>query len=144
MRKSKGLLFLAASTAFILLSAILIGRSSGSVRQAAASFAECVKLPGSVIQESYPEVCVTKNGERFTRELTEEEKFELNLDEDIDTEVSCGLYKRFGKEITACAVCGNGLCEPYESCTASTITEEFTTNDCGPLYCPQDCGEEVN
>lgn len=142
MRKSKGLLFLAASTAFILFSATLIGRSSGSVRQAAASFAECAKLPGSVIQESYPEVCVTKNGQSFTRQLTQEEKIQLGLDEDVDTDVSCGLFVHYGEEIRTCASCGDGLCDPYESCTASTITEEFATSDCGPLYCPQDCEEE--
>ena len=62
-------------------------------------------------------------------------------DEDVDTDVSCGLYLHYGEEIRACASCGDGLCDPYESCTASTITEEFTTSDCGPLYCPQD-GEE--
>lgn len=96
-------------------------------------------LPGSRIQESYPETCITVSGERFTRELTDQEKFELNLDEDVDTDVSCGLYMHFGEEIKACSVCGNGLCEPYETCTASSITEEFATSDCGPLYCPLDC-----
>lgn len=59
--------------------------------------------------------------------------------EEVDTNESCGLYYQQDKEIRACAVCGDGICDLYESCTASEITEQGPTDDCGPLYCPQDC-----
>lgn len=42
-----------------------------------ASYTECLAAPGSIIQESYPETCVTKTGLRFTRELSPEEKQSL-------------------------------------------------------------------
>lgn len=142
MKKSKDLLFLAASTAFVLFSVVLFSSSSGRLRQTAASFTECINLQGSIIQESYPEVCVTKEGLSFTRELTDQEKVQLGLDEDADTDVSCGLFYHYGEEIAACASCGDGLCDPYESCTPSSLSEELSTADCGPLYCPQDCEEE--
>lgn len=31
-----------------------------------SDYAACVKSAGSFIQESYPEVCVTRHGQRFT------------------------------------------------------------------------------
>ncbi len=33
------------------------------------SFADCQKATGSLIQESYPEVCVTKSGQRFVQPI---------------------------------------------------------------------------
>lgn len=143
MEKSKGLLLLTAATAFILFSSVLVSYSnSGRLRLVAASFEDCMKSKGSVIQESYPEVCVTKNGQRFIRELSEEEMLQLELREGVDGSLSCAYYSRDDEEIRACATCGDGVCEAYESCTSSTITDELTTNDCGPLYCPSDCEEE--
>ena len=142
MRKSQGLLLLAAATASVLFSSVLINSSSGRLRLVAASFEDCLKSKGSVIQESYPEVCVTKSGQRFIQEISEEERMQLELGEDVDTSLRCAYYSRYDEETRACATCGDGACEPYESCIASTITDELTTNDCGPLYCPQDCEEE--
>ena len=143
MRQSKGLLFLTAATAFIMFASVLISySSSGRLKPAAASFEGCMKSKGSLVQESYPEVCVTRDGQRFTRELSEEERLQLELGEDVDTSLRCAYYSRYDEETRACATCGDGACEPYESCVASTITDELTTNDCGPLYCPQDCEEE--
>ena len=131
MRKSKGLLFLTASTAFILISSFLLSNSnSARLKFAAASFTDCLGTPGSIIQESYPEICITKDGQRFTRQL-----------EDIDSGENCAYYTRFEEEIRACATCGDGLCDSYETCTASSINDELTTDDCGPLYCPTDCEE---
>ena len=52
----------------------------------------------------------------------------------------CGEYLFQGKETTACATCGNGTCEPYETCTASYVTEGgIVSMDCGVLYCWEDC-----
>ena len=34
-----------------------------------ADFLECSKIPGSIVQESYPATCITKKGERFIQEL---------------------------------------------------------------------------
>ena len=44
---------------------------------AVATFEACTKATGSKIQESYPPVCVTRDGNRFTQPLTEEEKQNL-------------------------------------------------------------------
>jgi hypothetical protein len=38
------------------------------------NFWECSKVKNSIIQESYPAVCITKEGKRFTQELSDEEK----------------------------------------------------------------------
>ena len=52
----------------------------------------------------------------------------------------CATYIRPTGTLQACAVCGNGTCEPYESCAPSTIgSGGIQTADCGPLYCPGDC-----
>ena len=132
MYKSKGLLLITASSAFILISSFLLSNSnSARLKFAAASFTDCLGTPGSIIQESYPETCITKDGQRFVRLL-----------EDIDSGESCAYYTRFEEEIRACATCGDGLCDSYETCTASSINDELTTDDCGPLYCPTDCEEE--
>lgn len=132
MYKSKGRLLITASTAFILISSFLLSNlRSARISPVAASFADCIKVPGSIIQESYPETCITKDGQRFVRPL-----------EDIDSGESCAYYTRFGEEIRACATCGDGLCDSYETCTASSINDELTTDDCGPLYCHTDCEEE--
>lgn len=133
-------MLLTAATAFIMFSSVLISyTSTGRLRLVAASFEDCKKLKGSVIQESFPEVCVTKSGQRFIQEISEEERMQLELGEDVDTSLRCAYYSRYDEETRACATCGDGACEPYESCTASTITDELTTNDCGPLYCTSDC-----
>lgn len=54
---------------------------------------------------------------------------------------NCGEYRNNGEVKKVCASCGNGICEPYETCTSSSCTKEACTNDCGPLYCPKDCQE---
>jgi hypothetical protein len=41
------------------------------------NYQECVEAAGSMIQESYPATCVTKNGARFTQPLTDEENKKL-------------------------------------------------------------------
>jgi hypothetical protein len=41
------------------------------------TYQECVEAPGSMIQESYPATCITKNGARFTQPLTNEESKKL-------------------------------------------------------------------
>lgn len=38
------------------------------------TYDDCLKFPGSIIQESYPATCVTKDGLRFTQVLTDEER----------------------------------------------------------------------
>jgi hypothetical protein len=37
------------------------------------TYQDCIKKPGSIIQESYPEICTTLNGKKFVRKLTAEE-----------------------------------------------------------------------
>ena len=48
-----------------------------SSKQTIASYEECVKAKGSLVQESYPATCVTRDGTRFTQALTDEEKQNL-------------------------------------------------------------------
>lgn len=36
------------------------------------SFADCQKAAGSTVQQSYPEVCVTKSGQRFTQSTSDQ------------------------------------------------------------------------
>lgn len=43
------------------------------------NFEECSSTKGSIIQESYPEICVTRKGSRFVREIGEEEKKLLDV-----------------------------------------------------------------
>jgi len=51
----------------------------------------------------------------------------------------CGKYARNGISEEHCAICGNNICEPFETCTSSSCSENACTDDCGPLYCPRDC-----
>lgn len=44
------------------------------VFNAPVNFQECAKLKSSTIQESYPAVCVTKDGQRFIQPLSEQEQ----------------------------------------------------------------------
>lgn len=48
----------------------------------------------------------------------------------------CAQYTIEDTTITACATCGNNICEGYENCTPSNVD----IMDCGALYCPGDCG----
>lgn len=52
----------------------------------------------------------------------------------------CAIYRRGTTQKEVCATCGNDVCEPYERCTSSTCSADGTcTEDCGPLYCDEDC-----
>ncbi|MFH1670579.1 MAG: S-layer homology domain-containing protein [Patescibacteria group bacterium] len=51
----------------------------------------------------------------------------------------CATYMRFGERRDVCATCGNGICESFEQCTASTCSAQNCSSDCGDLYCPKDC-----
>ena len=52
------------------------------------SYEECVKAFQSKVQESYPTVCVTRNGQKFVQTLSEEEQklLEAPSDKDADSE----------------------------------------------------------
>lgn len=56
----------------------------------------------------------------------------------------CANFTRDGEEVRKCATCGNDECEDGETCTSSVVNSQdggpaVATNDCGPLYCPEDC-----
>jgi hypothetical protein len=55
----------------------LLFQNQSSSTEKPTSYDECTKAEGSVIQESYPATCVTKNGDRFLQPLTDEEKKNL-------------------------------------------------------------------
>lgn len=61
-------LFIASSITVLLAGTFgILALVGNTIRHndAARTFMECIARDGSVIQESYPEVCVTKSGERF-------------------------------------------------------------------------------
>lgn len=51
---------------------------------APSSFIECTNMADSIIRESFPPVCVTKNGVSFTQPLTQEEQKNLLPPENVD------------------------------------------------------------
>ena len=51
----------------------------------------------------------------------------------------CEIYRRGDSQEEVCAICGDGRCDAYEECTSSDCTDMGCTDDCGPLYCPEDC-----
>ena len=62
----------------------------------------------------------------------------------------CAEYTTInGQKTQYCATCGDGICESTEGCIPSTTDckmntetgrlECMKTDDCGALYCPQDC-----
>lgn len=63
----------------LLLLAILFGITLfvayklGYKEKPSTNFEECKNAKGSIIQESYPEVCVTKDGQHFTQDISEDE-----------------------------------------------------------------------
>tara|TARA_B100001971_G_scaffold213060_1_gene245057 strand:- start:543 stop:932 length:390 start_codon:yes stop_codon:yes gene_type:complete len=48
-------------------------------------------------------------------------------------------YFRDGIAQEYSANCGNGLCEPFESCKPTSCADGKCTEDCGGLYCLDDC-----
>jgi hypothetical protein len=57
--------------------------------------------------------------------------------------IKCFNYTRNEIAEEQCAECGNNICESFEKCTSSSCTIETCTDDCGPLYCPDDCKFET-
>lgn len=76
---------------------------------APTNFAECSTAKGSVIQESYPEVCVTKKGQRFVKEISEEEKklLEPPVVEDYEGDFCGGIVGLPCPEGYTCQLDGN-------------------------------------
>jgi len=65
--------FTAIKVLFIFIIVGLLGLSGWYIWQAKStnsikSFEDCKKAAGSKIQESFPEVCVTKDNKRFTQQ----------------------------------------------------------------------------
>jgi hypothetical protein len=56
-----------------------------------SSFEECKVARGSVIQESYPPVCVSKDGKRFIKSIPKEEQELIKYLETTDTSVCGGI-----------------------------------------------------
>ncbi len=49
-------------------------KSKKSGSSTPSSYDECTNSAGSIIQESYPSTCVTKDGKRFTQKLTDNQE----------------------------------------------------------------------
>ena len=50
------------AVAYLIIMSPILGRP-----MAVSNYDECVSLPNSVIQEKYPAVCVTADGQQFTQ-----------------------------------------------------------------------------
>jgi hypothetical protein len=66
-----------SSALVVILLIFFVAYKQISTKQVVTNYDECAQVNGSVIQESYPEVCVTKDGQRFVRLFTEEEQQNL-------------------------------------------------------------------
>lgn len=69
---TKSLILLAFALFFIILlfGAIMVINNKPQI----ASYSDCVNAPGNIVTQSYPATCITKAGERFVQELTEDEQ----------------------------------------------------------------------
>jgi hypothetical protein len=63
--------------AIIGAAAYLFFQNQSSPTVQPTSYEECTKAEGSVIQESYPATCVTKDGNRFVQPISEEDEKEM-------------------------------------------------------------------
>jgi len=76
-------------TLFVLIVSALVGflayqnKKLKNLPPQVSSYDECANIEGSIIQESYPAICVTPDGRRFVQQLSEEEQ--KNLENQIDT-----------------------------------------------------------
>ncbi len=95
-RSKKIFIILAAIFVVLLLALIsfLIWQNYQN-KQTINDYQGCATASGSVIQESYPETCVTKNGQRFVRQLPDEEKKNLEQPQDLISN-----WKTYTDEIT--------------------------------------------
>lgn len=64
----------------LLILLVTVGRNQlrNVDRNTELTWENCIDLPDSVIQESYPERCIAKDGRSVTRPLTPEEQDRLN------------------------------------------------------------------
>ena len=61
----------------------------------------------------------------------------------------CSTYTRDNESLNKCATCGNGICEEFENCVPTEKNCDYSkdpfqcvfTEDCGGLYCEEDCVE---
>ncbi|MBI1935507.1 hypothetical protein HYS31_03625 [Candidatus Woesearchaeota archaeon] len=99
-------------------------------------FAGCGKLVCTQCTKDSdcPEYSCPNGG--FVHAVCENQK--CTLKNDCPTK-KCATYTKNGQSKQFCATCGNNVCEPYETCTSSSCTENACTADCGGLYCPKDC-----
>ncbi len=138
-----GLAFISAG--FFLLVGI---RSSGS-NQKVGNWEECLQAKGSVIQESYPRVCVTKAGQRFTETIatrsptptpTPSPTKDLNTsmdevkeDEELETTVKDGCViggcnSEICAEVEMDSIC---VFRPEATCYKTAICERQEDGECG-------------
>jgi len=72
--KSKNNFLMVVATILLIMAVGAIGyfvyKNLIAKSPAIASYEDCTKAKGSVIQESFPPVCVTKNGQRFVQEVS--------------------------------------------------------------------------
>ncbi|OGM19002.1 hypothetical protein A2686_03750 [Candidatus Woesebacteria bacterium RIFCSPHIGHO2_01_FULL_38_10] len=106
------------------------------------NFEDCLKLKGSVIQKSYPPVCINKDGKRFIQNLPDQEK--RLLEADFEKTKVKGVSFNPTSFSTSCIERGKELLEEVNRCQQVTeeechkIKQEF---DKCVLSCKKDLGE---
>ena len=81
-----------------------------------STYEECIKIPGSLVQESYPAICVAENGKSFIQPLTEEEQKNLlppDPKAELETDETDNTNSQFCGGITG-IICPEGYECKYE------------------------------
>jgi len=117
--------FLKALGSFLVFVLILSSLSyffSKRTAKLPTNYEECLALPGSLLRESFPAVCVTKSGETFTQPLDEDDQSKL-LPQDLNTSIVPGQDGSKGASNGGCVKTG---CSG-QLCTDSAQEDRMTT-----------------
>lgn len=103
----------------------LVGALTKNQREEVVSWGDCIQAKGSVIQDSYPRVCVSQDGQRFTELIvvTPTPLATPTIDEVILPDYSV---------IDSCEIrgCGAELCQDTEAESVYTICEVKPEHSC--------------
>jgi len=110
---------------------------------APTTYEECIKAPGSSLQESYPGTCVTKDGKSFVQPLTDEEKKNLQPpDQNPDYKRSC--VERGGLWLTEYLECESMSSPNLNSEWCTDLKGEFSECQSPCRHAPKFQSGEVN
>lgn len=95
------------------------------------SYVDCVKLPGSIVTQSYPAVCVTKNKQRFVQIIDEV----ISSKTDCKTDDECTLININDKNCCGSTGCEDKSTKNWEAVNHNWYTNVFQTT-CQDGPCP--------